>query len=70
MTYLALLLKEVLDRRAALRQVQESALHNALTEEEREDIQHALDAMDKEIRALEMRLEALRSGPASGGTGG
>ncbi|WP_135262543.1 hypothetical protein [Ramlibacter henchirensis] len=66
---LALALRELIERRAALQAALRSALQEALTDAERADIQRVLDHMAQEKASLEQRLEALLKQPGTGGTG-
>ena len=63
---LSLLIHELMERQAKLRAVMQHALKQALTIEERQDIQAVLASLDKEIALLQQRLDALRKAASDG----
>jgi hypothetical protein len=59
---LSLELQLLLQRRSQLRKVLESALMDALTEQEEDDLHRVLDHVDTDIHRIQQRLDALRKG--------
>ena len=66
---LAIELRALIERRAALRAILRGALSHALSHEEQSDLRRVIDRLEAEMADLNRRLESLlNSRPDDGGT--